>query len=67
MGADGVQRHGAHVFFLSMFLSLVTNLRAEKWDGSGENKVRIVLEMVESVRLTTKLDRIGIKMNGYDM
>jgi len=49
-GFDGVQIHAAHGFLLSQFLSPFFNKREDEYGGSVENRARIVLEVVQSVR-----------------
>jgi 2,4-dienoyl-CoA reductase-like NADH-dependent reductase (Old Yellow Enzyme family) len=49
-GFDGVQIHAAHGYFLSQFLSPYFNKRVDEYGGSLENRARIVLDVVKSVR-----------------
>jgi 2,4-dienoyl-CoA reductase-like NADH-dependent reductase (Old Yellow Enzyme family) len=42
--------HAAHGYLLHEFLSPVTNQRTDRYGGSFENRVRIVLDVVENVR-----------------
>lgn len=49
-GFDGVQIHGAHGYLLNEFLSPFFNMRKDEYGGSIENRARIVLEVVQSVR-----------------
>ena len=66
-GFDGVQIHAAHGYLLSQFLSLFFNKREDDYGGSIENRGRIVLEIVKSVR-----DSVGdqfpiiVKINAED-
>lgn len=67
IGVDGIQLHAAHGFLLSSFLSPYLNRRKDKWGGSLENRLRIVYEIVRSIREFTAPDfLISIKMNGSD-
>ena len=67
VGADGVQLHAAHGYLLSQFLSPYLNRREDKWGGITENRIRIVFEIIESIRKSTH-DSIAVsmKMNGND-
>ncbi len=49
-GFDAVQLHGAHGYLMSQFLSPLYNLRSDRWGGSGENRRRFHLEVIQKVR-----------------
>jgi 2,4-dienoyl-CoA reductase-like NADH-dependent reductase (Old Yellow Enzyme family) len=49
-GFDVIELHGAHGFLLHQFLSPIANQRTDKYGGSFENRVRLMLEMVKAVR-----------------
>ncbi len=49
-GFDFVEIHAAHGYLLHEFLSPLANLRTDAYGGSFENRVRIVLEVVDAVR-----------------
>ena len=66
-GSDGVQIHAGHGYLLNEFLSPATNHRTDKWGGNDENRVRIIKEIIATIR--DKLPEsfsISIKMNGDD-
>jgi len=50
LGFDGVEIHGAHGYLLDQFLWEGTNQRDDQYGGSMENRLRIVVEVVEAVR-----------------
>ena len=66
-GFDAVQIHAAHGYLLSEFLSPFYNRRNDGYGGSADNRARIVLEVLTSVR-----DAVGdgypvlIKLNSED-
>lgn len=66
-GFDGVEIHGAHGYFISQFLSPVTNQRSDQYGGSLENRARLLLEVIASVRAAVG-DQfpIGLKLNSSD-
>jgi len=49
-GFDVIELHGAHGYLISSFLSPITNRRNDRYGGSFENRVRFLLEVIESVR-----------------
>jgi len=49
-GFDVVEIHAAHGYLLHEFLSPLTNDRTDAYGGTFENRVRIVLEVVDAVR-----------------
>jgi 2,4-dienoyl-CoA reductase-like NADH-dependent reductase (Old Yellow Enzyme family) len=66
-GFDGVQIHAAHGYLLNQFLSPWFNRRSDRWGGTIENRTRIVLDILSSVRNATGGDYpILAKMNSED-
>lgn len=49
-GFDGVEIHGAHGYLISEFLSPLANRRQDAYGGSLENRARMLLEVIQSVR-----------------
>ncbi|OAQ59678.1 NADH oxidase [Pochonia chlamydosporia 170] len=47
---DAIEIHSAHGYLLHEFLSPISNNRTDKYGASFENRVRIVLEIVDRVR-----------------
>lgn len=66
-GFTGVQIHAAHGYLISSFLSGVSNRRTDAWGGSLENRARILIETMRSVRKAVGADfPVGIKLNSDD-
>lgn len=66
-GFKGVQLHVAHGFLLSEFVTPDSNQRTDQYGGSAENRIRIVLEIIEEARkVTPKQFTIGVKLNSVD-
>lgn len=64
---DGVQIHAAHGYLLSQFLSPAYNKRTDSYGGSTENRARIVVEVLKSIKSHTGDDYpVHIKMNSED-
>lgn len=49
-GFDGVQLHAAHGYLLSRFLTPYYNRRTDEYGGSIENRARVIIEIVQSIR-----------------
>jgi 2,4-dienoyl-CoA reductase-like NADH-dependent reductase (Old Yellow Enzyme family) len=49
-GYDMVQMHAAHGYLLSNFLSPYTNLRADEYGGSTQNRARVLVEIYQQLR-----------------
>ncbi|MEM8876682.1 MAG: NADH:flavin oxidoreductase/NADH oxidase family protein [Pseudomonadota bacterium] len=67
VGFGGVQIHAAHGFLLSQFLSPLFNKRTDLYGGSILNRMRLLLETVESVRQAVGEGfPIAVKLNSSD-
>ena len=66
-GFTGVQLHGAHGYLLSEFLSPDINTRTDQWGGSLENRARLLLESISTVRKAVG-DKfpVALKLNSAD-
>ena len=49
-GFDGAEIHAGHGYLLSSFISPITNTRTDRYGGSLENRMRLVLDVVKAVR-----------------
>lgn len=66
-GFDGVQVHAAHGYLLNQFLSPWFNRRTDRYGGSIENRARMVLDVLASVRKAVGKDYpVLVKMNSAD-
>ena len=67
-GFDLVEVHAAHGYLLSQFISPYSNIRADQYGGSIENRLRAVLEVLEACRGMVGPDYpLGVRINGDDM
>ena len=56
-GFDTVEIHAAHGYLLNQFLSPLANKRTDRYGGSRENRMRLVLEVAEAVRAVWPMDK----------
>ncbi len=49
-GLDAIEIHAAHGYLLHEFLSPIVNHRTDEYDGSPENRGRMLLRVVDAVR-----------------
>lgn len=49
-GFDAIELHSAHGYFLHQFLSPISNHRTDEYGGSLENRARMLLRVVDTVR-----------------
>ena len=49
-GFDGVEIHGAHGYLITQFLGIKTNLRSDSWGGSLNNRSRLLIEILRTMR-----------------
>ncbi|MEM1297851.1 MAG: NADH:flavin oxidoreductase/NADH oxidase family protein [Pseudomonadota bacterium] len=67
LGFGGVEIHAAHGFLLNQFLSPLFNRREDAYGGSLQNRMRLLLEVINAVRSAVGPDfPIGIKLNATD-
>jgi 2,4-dienoyl-CoA reductase-like NADH-dependent reductase (Old Yellow Enzyme family) len=67
-GMDGVEIHSGYGgYLLSSFLSPFSNHRTDEYGGSLENRIRIVLRVIDAVRYEVGGDfLVGMNLQGHD-
>lgn len=66
IGYDIIELHGAHGYLLHQFLSPLTNLRTDQYGGSFENRVRLVVEIVQAVKRELQEQSLWIRLSATD-
>jgi len=68
-GFDGVEIHSLYGnYLLGQFLSPYSNKRTDEYGGSFENRMRLIYEVIDSVRNAVGDDYVvGIQVNGDDL
>jgi len=49
-GVDVIEIHAAHGYLLCSFLSPLSNKRTDKYGGSFENRIRLLVEVIQAIR-----------------
>jgi 2,4-dienoyl-CoA reductase-like NADH-dependent reductase (Old Yellow Enzyme family) len=63
-GFDGVEIHGANGYILDQFLTDYTNQRTDRYGGSTENRVRLLVEIAQAVRAAVGNDyAVGVRIS----
>jgi N-ethylmaleimide reductase len=61
-GFDGIEIHGGNGYLLDQFLRTNSNKRDDQYGGSRENRIRFILEVVDSVIDAIGADKVGIRL-----
>ncbi|SNT15943.1 anthraniloyl-CoA monooxygenase [Noviherbaspirillum humi] len=66
-GFDWLELHCAHGYFLSSFISPLTNRRTDEYGGSLENRCRYPLEVFAAIREVWPQDKpISVRISAHD-
>lgn len=64
-GFDAVEVHGANGYLIDQFLNNGSNMRADQYGGSIENRARFLLEVVDAVAAAIGADRLGVRLSPW--
>ena len=62
-GFSGVEVHGANGYLINQFLDSTTNLRADQYGGSLENRFRFFKEVLEGVLEVWPPEKVGARIS----
>ncbi len=66
-GFDGVEIHMAHGYLIHQFLSPISNYRDDLYGGSLENRCRLAIDIIESIKKKIPKHKIlGARITGSD-
>lgn len=65
-GFDGVQLHAANGYLIDQFLRDGTNRRTDMYGGSVENRIRMLIEVTETLIGVAGADRTGVRLSPND-
>jgi 2,4-dienoyl-CoA reductase-like NADH-dependent reductase (Old Yellow Enzyme family) len=62
-GFDGVQLHAANGYLIDQFLRDGANFRDDRYGGSPENRIRLLVEVVERIASVAGADRTAVRFS----
>jgi len=66
-GFEIIEIHASHGYLLHQFLSPLSNHRKDKYGGSFENRIRFLLEVIETVKAVLPIDTpLFVRIPGTD-
>lgn len=65
-GVEGVELHAANGYLLGQFLNPKSNVRADEYGGSAENRRRYVLEVLDAVIAEIGAGRVGMRISPFN-
>ena len=62
-GFDGIEIHSSNGYLFHQFFNGTSNVRADQYGGSIENKARILFEVIDAIKEVMPENRIGLRLN----
>ncbi len=62
-GFDGVEIHSSNGYLFHQFFAPCSNIRADEYGGSIENRTRIMFELLDEMKKHIPENRIGVRLN----
>lgn len=67
-GFDFVEIHAAHGYLINEFMSLHSNKRTDEYGGSFENRIRFLLEIIDSIKANIPQDYpLFLRISGSEL
>ncbi|MCU8094025.1 NADH:flavin oxidoreductase/NADH oxidase [Shewanella putrefaciens] len=67
LGLDGIEIHAAHGYLLHQFLSPLSNQRTDKYGGSLENRLRLLLAVFDAIKAVISPKMVlGVRISATD-
>ncbi|QBF84465.1 alkene reductase [Shewanella maritima] len=66
-GFDGVEIHGAHGYLFDQFMRKASNQRTDEYGGSAQNRLRFLIETLDSVGEAIGRDRVAVRLSPHVM
>ncbi|MDC6362619.1 MULTISPECIES: alkene reductase [Flavobacteriaceae] len=64
-GFDGVEIHAANGYLIDQFLRSNANKRTDEYGGCMENRIRLLLEIVQAVADAVGKDKVGVRLSPF--
>lgn len=64
-GFDGVEIHGANGYIIDQFLRSNANKRKDKYGGSKENRIRLLIEITQAVVDAVGKAKVGVRLSPF--
>ncbi len=61
-GFDGIELHAANGYLIDQFLRDSVNKRTDEYGGSVENRLRLLVEVIEALAAVVDSSRIGVRL-----
>lgn len=65
-GYDIIEIHAAHGYLIHQFLSPLSNLRTDDYGGSFENRIRLLLEIIEAIKKVINKQSLWLRISATD-
>lgn len=65
-GYDIIEVHAAHGYLIHQFLSPLVNQRTDEYGGNFENRIRLLLEIIQAVRTTLAHQSLWVRISATD-